>query len=129
MLWGKRAKSKTKKELARIGEDHAARYLSSRGYRIKERNYRTPRGEIDIIAEHRDTLVFIEVKARSSDEYGTPLESVTPWKARRIAAVAGTYLGTRERRERLTRYDVVEVYLTPEGRVTKIGVVQGAFGG
>jgi len=129
VLWGKRPKRKTKKELARIGEDHAARYLSSRGYRIKERNYRTPRGEIDIIAEHRDTLVFIEVKARSSDEYGTPLENVTPWKARRIAALAAAYVGSHERRERLTRYDVVEVHLTPEGRVTKIGVVQGAFGG
>jgi putative endonuclease len=128
VLWGKRAKSKTKKELARIGEDHAARYLAARGYRIRERNYRTRRGEIDIVAEHRDTLVFIEVKARSSDEYGTPLESVTSWKARRIAGVAATYLGRREKRERLTRYDVVEVYLTAEGRVTRIGVVEGAFG-
>ena len=129
MLWLKRAQPKTRKDLGRISEDHAARFLTSKGYRIKERNYRTPRGEIDIIAEHGKTLVFIEVKARSSDEHGRPLDSVTSPKERTIAAVAGSYISTREKRERLTRYDVVEVHLTPEGRVLKVEVVEGAFRG
>ncbi len=128
MLW-RRAKPKTRKELGRISEDHAARFLASKGYRIKERNYRTRRGEIDIIAEHGQTLVFVEVKARSSDQHGRPLDSVTSPKERTIAAVAGAYLSTCEKRERLTRYDVVEVHITPEGRVTKVEVVEGAFRG
>ena len=129
MFWFKRARPKTRKELGRISEEHAARFLASKGYRIKERNYRTRRGEIDIIAEQRDVLVFIEVKARSSDEHGRPLESVTSSKQRTISAVASIYLSTREKRERLTRFDVVEVHITPHGRVTKVEVVEGAFRG
>jgi len=127
MLWRRRRTRKTKQELARIGEEHAARYLRSRGYRIRERNYRTPRAEVDIIAEHDHALVFLEVKARSSDEYGKPREGVPLWKQRRIAAGAASYIAGRERRERVTRFDVVEVFLTPEGRVEKVDVIQGAF--
>jgi putative endonuclease len=127
MFWRRRAQPKTRKELGRISEDHAARFLASKGYRIKERNYRTSRGEIDIIAEQRDVLVFVEVKARSSDEHGRPLESVTSPKQRTIAAVAARYLSTREKRERLTRFDIVEVHITPAGRVMKVEVVEGAF--
>jgi putative endonuclease len=127
MLWRGKAKRKTKGELARIGEDHAARYLTSKGYRLRERNYRAHAGEVDIIAEHDGELVFIEVKARSSDEHGTPVEAVTTWKQRRIVSVANSYLRTHERRERAMRFDVVEVFLTPAGRVQKINVIQGAF--
>jgi putative endonuclease len=123
-----RGKPKTRTELARIGEDHAARFLNSKGYRIKERNYRTRAGEVDLIAEHGDTLVFIEVKSRTSVEFGTPVEAVTPWKQRTIATIASSYLSLRERRERLTRFDIVAVYLTPQGRVTKIEIIPGAFG-
>jgi putative endonuclease len=128
MLWRGRSKPKTKRELAIIGEEHAARYLTSRGYRVLERNYRTSRGEVDIIAEHGDTLVFVEVKARSSDEFGEPREAVTTWKQRRIARAAAAYLSAKERRERATRFDVVEVSITPQGRVEKIDVIEGAFG-
>lgn len=129
MLWKNWEKPKTKQELARIGEDHAMRFLASKGYRIKERNYRAPGGEIDLIAEQGEALVFIEVKARSSGEFGSPVEAVTSWKQRTIASVAASYISLRERRERLTRFDIVSVYLTPQGRVTKIEVLPGAFGG
>ncbi len=128
MLWRGRSKPKTQRELAIIGEEHAARYLASRGYRVLERNYRTSRGEVDIVAEHGDTLVFVEVKARSSDEFGEPREAVTTWKQRRIARAAATYLSTKERRERAMRFDVVEVSLTPQGRVEGLDVIEGAFG-
>jgi putative endonuclease len=127
MLWRGRRKAKTKRELAIIGEDHAARYLTSRGYRILERNYRASRGEVDIIAERGDALCFIEVKARSSAEYGTPLEAVTPWKQRRIASVAAHYASTKGGRERITRFDVVEVFITPNGRVDTVNLIEGAF--
>ncbi len=127
MLWRGRRKRKTKRELAIIGEEHAARYLVSRGYRILERNYRTPRGEIDIVAERGDALCFIEVKTRSSDEFGEPREAVTTWKQRRIVRAAAAYLSAKERRERATRFDVVEVSITPQGRVESLDVIEGAF--
>jgi len=124
MLWRGKRKPKTRQELGRIAEDHAARYLRSKGYRIVERNYRTPRGEIDIIAEHRDSLVFVEVKSRTSTEDFDPRDSVTPGKQHRIMLAAAAYLRNRDR---VTRFDVVEVAITPEGRVEKIDVIEGAF--
>jgi len=129
MLRRKPPKGRTRKELGRIAEEHAARYLASRGYRIRERNFRTRGGEVDIIAEHHGALAFVEVRARSSSDFMSPLESVTTTKQRRITRAANSYVSTRERRERIMRYDVVEVFLTPAGRVERINVVEGAFGG
>ncbi len=127
-MLGRKREPKTRKELGRIGEEHAARYLASRGYRVKERNFRAPGGaEADIIAEHKDTLVFIEVKARSSTGFAQPHQSVTAHKQHQITRAAAAYLASHERRERVTRFDVVEVHLTPDGRVTKIEVLPGAF--
>lgn len=123
-----RTRVKTRKELGRIAEDHAARYLASRGYRIKDRNFRLPRGpEVDIIAEKQDVLVFVEVKSRSTADEFAPRNQVTPWKQRQITRAASAYLQHRERRERVMRFDIVEVYLTPEGRVQKIEALEGAF--
>jgi putative endonuclease len=127
MLWRGQRKPKTKRELAIIGEEHAARYLASRGYRVLERNFRTSRGEVDIIAERKGTLCFVEVKARSSDEFGEPREAVTPWKQRRIRTAAAVYVSSREGRERLTRFDVVEVLVSQRGKVEKINLIEGAF--
>ena len=129
MLGRGRKRAKTRRELARIGEEQAARYLASRGYRIRERNFRIGRGpEIDIIAEKGGVLSFVEVKAGTSREFAAPREKVTRWKQRQIARAAGVYMGTRERRERVTRFDVVEVMLTPEGRVENVVLIEGAFG-
>jgi putative endonuclease len=130
-MWKRtRPHAKTRQELARIGEEHAARYLASRGYRIKERNFRAPGGaEVDIIAEQRDVLAFVEVKARTSTDFAQPHESVTPWKQRQIARAAASYLGSRERRERVMRFDVVEVFVTPGGRVERVSLIEGAFQG
>ena len=60
------------------GEDLALRYLIQHGYKLLERNYRTRRGEIDLIVRKDDTLVFVEVKLRRGSGYGDPLEAVTP---------------------------------------------------
>jgi len=124
-LW--RRKEKTRQELGRIGEAHAARYLASRGYRIRERNFRAASGEVDIVAEHDGLLAFIEVKARSSEQFGRPSEGVTSQKRGRIAHAADAYIAAREGRERAMRFDIVEVFLTPQGRVERIEVHQGAF--
>ena len=74
------------------GEDEAVEYLKKRGYTITERNFRTKGGEVDIIARVKDTLVFVEVKARSSARYGFPEDAVGPAKRHRIARAARRYL-------------------------------------
>ena len=70
----------------------AARYLKQKGYKIITQNYRTKLGEIDIIAQEKDTLVFVEVKARRSRRFGNPKGALTPKKQRKISMVALCYL-------------------------------------
>ena len=120
-------KHRTRKELAEIGEEAAANLLRAQGYRIRERNYRCPAGEIDIVAEHRGDLVFVEVKARSATERGEPSESVSPDKQRRISQAAASYLAYRVGREVRCRYDIVEVLLERNGRVREMRLLPGAF--
>jgi len=76
----------------KIGEAMAAAYLEAAGYRIVERNYRCPLGEIDLIALEGDTLVFVEVKSRRSENYGLPQLAVGPGKQRRISKISLYYL-------------------------------------
>ena len=74
-----------------LGEDAAVKFLIKKGYKILERNFRKGYGEVDIIALSRNTLVFIEVKTRSSDRYGTPFEAISPWKLRSLVRGAKFY--------------------------------------
>ena len=74
------------------GEVLACEYLKKHGYEIIERNYRIRGGEIDIIAMDKDYMVFVEVKTRSSHEYGLPVESMTPWKIKHLLKAAQFYL-------------------------------------
>jgi putative endonuclease len=101
--------------LGRRGEDAAERHLASLGYRILERRYRTRAGEIDFIAEEGATLVFVEVKTRSSLRFGRPSEAVGSRKRARIAAAASVYLAVRGGPERSCRFDVVEVLESMRG--------------
>jgi putative endonuclease len=96
-------------------EDLAASFLTRRGLRVLERNYRCRMGEIDIVAASGDTLVFVEVRARSSEAYGGAAASVTERKRRRIVAAARHYLA-RHGAERACRFDVVLVR-GPERRI------------
>lgn len=79
------------RRVARWGEDAAADYLTSRGYRILARNVRTPYGEIDLVAEIEDLTVFVEVKTRTSRVYGLPEEALTPRKRRHMRDSAAHY--------------------------------------
>ncbi len=74
------------------GEEVAAKYLKSQGYHIIERNFLIRGGEIDIVAKDGEYLCFIEVKARWSHEYGSPIESMTPWKIKALLRTAQFYL-------------------------------------
>jgi putative endonuclease len=95
--------------LGDAGERAAAEYLEAKGYRVLHRNYRFGRGEIDLIARTGGTIVFVEVKTRSTESYGEPEEAVTPSKLRRIRRIAAAWLAERRIGECDCRFDVIAV--------------------
>lgn len=107
------------------GEDLAAAHLEQNGYRILERNYRSVFGEVDIVAEEGDTLVFVEVKSRRSEAYGDPQLAVGPEKQRKISRAAMGYLSERGLNRRPARFDIVAVKLRPSGNT--IELIRDAF--
>lgn len=89
----------------------AARYLCTHDYTILARNYRTPFGEVDLIAQKDGVLVYVEVKYRSSNDYGDPLEAVDRRKQRQICKVANYhYAGYAAGQEMDCRFDVIGIY-------------------
>jgi putative endonuclease len=110
-----------RQRLGIVGEELAARELASRGYAILERRYRTRYGEIDIVAQDGETLVFVEVRARATGEFGRAAESVDDRKKRKVTAMAVDYLARHHVANRPCRFDVVAIDAalseTPEIRV------------
>ena len=105
------------KQLGIFGEEHAALYLEDLGYRILTRNYRSRYGEIDIIAEKDETLVFIEVKARRSYLYGEPKDSIHIRKQKKMIQTATIYLQENGWEDYSCRFDVIEVTFLPNGSI------------
>lgn len=101
----------TKQEIGKLGENLATRYLSSVGYKILKRNFRDKYGEVDIIAECDNELVFIEVKARTSLKYGRPIDAVTRQKQMHILRTAQYYIFINKLEHKKIRFDVIEVYI------------------
>ncbi len=118
MSW--RMTKATTSKTGRAGERLAVAHLKKNGYKIIETNYRCRGGEIDIIARHRSTLVFIEVKARSSDLFGSPFEAVNAAKQVRIINAAKAYLAERNAGGVAVRFDVVGVFLDREPPLVEI---------
>lgn len=112
--------------LGKAGEDLACEELRRRGYAILDRRYRTRSGELDIVARDGLTLVFVEVKTRASQRFGSPVEAVTPAKCRQVAAMAADYLARRRPAARACRFDVVAITFGPGGR-PDIQVIPNAF--
>lgn len=83
------------KKVGDWGEDLAAEELEKAGYKIIDRNFRTRFGEIDIIAEDGDTLIFVEVKAKSSIKYGTPAEMITKTKQHKLKLMSEYYISEK----------------------------------
>jgi putative endonuclease len=106
------------------GEDLAEKYLKKAGYRILARNYRCRFGEIDLIAEEGDSLVFVEVKTRSGGGFGHPLEAVDRHKRGQLTRAARRYLEETSATERFCRFDVVAVCLSGE---PQLELVRNAF--
>ena len=113
------------KTLGDQGEAYAAAYLRQNGYRILTRNYRTKIGEIDLIADDHGTLVFIEVKTRSSVRCGVPAEAVNYKKRQKIIQTAYWYLYEQRRENTTCRFDVLEVYAI--GDSWSAHQIKGAF--
>jgi len=111
--------------LGRTGEDLAFKFLKRKGYHILERNYKSPLGEIDIIAREGRTLVFVEVKTRSTSDFGTAKWAVNIRKQRKVSLVALDYLKRRSLLDHPARFDVVAVDLDQEDK--KIELFQNAF--
>ena len=115
-----------RRDLGAFGERVAAAHLEAKGYRIRERNFRTREGEIDIVAERGGVLVFVEVRTRRGDALGSPAESVTAAKATHILAAAQAYAQARQDCPADQRIDVIAVSLAPDGRVLALDHIEGA---
>lgn len=117
----------TRKVLGNTGEDIALEYLINLGYKLKDRNFRIRSGEIDLIMTDKNTLVFIEVRTKTSSFFGSPLETVNSTKRRKIVNVAKFYLhrfyGNREIE---CRFDVVGIVIPPN-RKAEITHIDDAF--
>lgn len=102
-------------ELGRLGEDKAVLYLEEKGYKILQRNYRFGRAEVDIIAKLGDTIVFLEVKTRSSYVFGFPEESVGATKRKMMAKAATAYFHETESNSAL-RFDIIAVFKSQDDK-------------
>ena len=123
---------RTRIECGQEGEEAAAQLLKQQGYRIVARNWRPAglRGEVDCIAWQEQTLCFVEVKTRTSNEHGAPQEAVTPAKQRQLSRLANAYLALHHLDNAQCRFDVVEVWLPATGQSQtppRLALCQNAF--
>ena len=116
-----------RKELGTIGEKLARKFLKKNGYRIRETNFRCREGEIDIIAEKKGYLVFVEVRTKSSSGFGSPEESVTFAKKERLIASALAYLSQHKNLPEFWRIDFVAVELDQKGKARRIELIENAI--
>ena len=112
--------------LGERGEMAAWAFLIKRGYKILEKNYRCPLGEIDCIAEKKGRLVFLEVKTRSSEHYGRPEEAVDAVKQRKLLKLAQWYLKEKSKAEASVSFAVVAVERFPSGE-SGVRLIEDAF--
>ncbi len=116
----------SKRETGLRGEQLACEFLGKNGYDIIERNYRCPEGEIDVVARQRDTLVFIEVRTKTSRRFGGPEESITPVKAGRLRKLAERYGQSHNNLPETWRIDVVAIQMNKDGRASRIEIIENA---
>jgi len=113
--------------IGKFGEDIASKYLEEKGYKIKERNYRTFLGEIDIISEYKGNIIFVEVKTRRSDKFGYPEEAINFNKQRKIIKNALCYLAKYNLWEKNYCFDVILVSISNHRDIEKINHIKNAF--
>ena len=96
--------------LGKTGEEIGTKYLIKNGYRIIIRNFRCRQGEIDIIAQDKNEIVFIEVKTRKNTNYGYPIDAVDKRKQKHILNASKYYIYINKLEKRNIRFDVIEIY-------------------
>ena len=114
------------KSIGTKGEDLGAHYLLAKGYRILENNFRCRAGEIDLIAEQKGKLIFVEVKTRSSSVFGFGEESIDARKQRRLKSVMREYLAHSPRFEEI-QCDALSIFLDADGMVAFIKHFENIF--
>lgn len=113
--------------IGETGEEYAVNFLKKKKYNILERNYRKRYGEIDIIAENKNNIVFVEVKTRHTDSMISAAYAVNRQKQLKIIKTASLYLAENET-EKFCRFDVCEVYVNADNlKLVKINYIEGAF--
>ncbi len=115
-------------DTGRLGEDLAADFLRKKGFKIVETNYRCPEGEIDIIARNKDTLSFVEVRTKTSHSFGSPEESITRAKKRRMVTTARRYLQSKFEQPPDWRIDFIAVELDNNNKPLRIELFENAIG-
>ncbi len=115
-----------RQKLGRWGEQLAAQYLESHGYKVLERNWRCRRGEIDLVAKEGDVLVFVEVKTRRGRDYGTPEEALTRYKVKRLLELGQRYILEHDLEDVEWRVDLVAVELDQQGKLLRFEHVPNA---
>ncbi len=116
------------KILGKIGEEIAAEYLQSQGLRIIERNFSKRYTELDIVADDKNTLVFVEVKTRIGTKFGLPEEAITPWKLKTLVRSAHYYNLLHPQHQGPMRIDVVSLILTKNHEVEKLKWIKNVTG-
>ena len=116
----------SRRELGKKGEQLARRHLEELGFSVLESNYRTPDGEIDLIVERGNLLVFVEVRTRHSGTFGTPEESLTVRKRSHMASSAMRYLQRNRIADQEWRIDLVAVEIGPDETPVRIDVTENA---
>jgi putative endonuclease len=112
--------STVKQELGKLGESLACKYLEKKGYKIIERNYHTKNGEIDIIALDGEILVFVEVKTRTSQLFGSPEEAIDCQKYDKLAQTAEFYFIERSIPEQIYRIDSIGIEIDEKDKKVKV---------
>ncbi|MDK2805436.1 MAG: putative endonuclease [Thermoanaerobacterium sp.] len=117
------------KILGNLGESIAEKYLLKSGYAVVSKNFRCPIGEIDIIALNKNSLIFVEVKTRTSTKFGYPKEAVNYYKKNKIIKVAETFLSYNKKYANyLSRFDVIEILIDPKTfKLNNLNHIKNAF--
>lgn len=116
----------SKSEVGKLGEEIAKEYLIRKDHKIIVQNYRFGHGEIDLITESGDTLVFVEVKTRQNLNFGEPELAVTPGKQKQLKKIGNAYLYQNEITQKECRFDVIAILLE-KGKEPRITHYENAF--
>lgn len=110
------------------GEEQAVRYLVGSGYHVIDRNFRVWEGEIDVVAQKDDRIIFVEVKTRSSNRFGTPEDSLTLEKQRRLMRAGFHYLDEHGLGDEFFQFDLIAIECSPDRSIKRLTHYENIIG-